>query len=206
MRHWYNYPWHITVMRFSSIMFSRSYRERAHSASDSSIWDKILRDRITTSTGRMASMPYTNEYGVTFVEVRTEVQYAHKANGKYLCQSLYVFVIFTKIFFMFFLVASTLPFIWGRKGIEFLCSILNCWQNRMSRGCLMGMPYSWDTRETQLSPSGLTLRIPVMCTTHASFRGMLSCELPTKSLQSLVAWVFILSLSLTHNPYNEISQ
>ena len=67
----------------------------------------------------------------------------------------------------------------------------------MSRGCLMGRPYLWDTRETQLSPSSLTLCIPVMCRAHASFRGMLSRELPTKSLQSSVAWVFILSLSNT---------
>ena len=59
-------------------------------------------------------MPYTNEYGVAPMEVQTKVQYAHKENGKYLCQSLYVFVIFTKIFFMFLLMASTVPFIWGQ--------------------------------------------------------------------------------------------
>ena len=59
----YNCPWHIVVMRFSSIMFNCSYRERAHSASNSSVWDKILRDRISTFVGRMASLPYTNEYG-----------------------------------------------------------------------------------------------------------------------------------------------
>ena len=48
--------------------------------------------------------------------------------------------------------------------------------------CLVGRPYPRDTRETQLSPSGLTLRILVMCKAHASFRGMLSRELPAKSL------------------------
>ena len=53
--------------------------------------------------------------------------------------------------------------------------------------CLAGRPYPRDTRETQLSPSGLTLRILVMCKAHASFRGMLSRELLTKSLQSSVA-------------------
>ena len=53
--------------------------------------------------------------------------------------------------------------------------------------CLAGRPYPRDTRETQLSPSGLTLHIPVMCKAHASFRGMLSHELPTKFLQSSVA-------------------
>ena len=46
---------------------------------------------------------------------------------------------------------------------------------------------TYETRETQLSPSGLSLRIPVICKAHASFRGMLSRELPTKSLQSSVA-------------------
>ena len=59
-------------------------------------------------------MPYTNKYEVAPVEVRIEVRYAHKANGKYSCQSLYVFVIFTKIFLMFLLAASTAPFVWGQ--------------------------------------------------------------------------------------------
>ena len=53
--------------------------------------------------------------------------------------------------------------------------------------CLAERLYPQDTRETQLSPSGLSLRIPVICKAHASFRGMLSRELPTKSLQSSVA-------------------
>ena len=104
----------MVVMHFSSIMFSCSYREWAHPVYDSFIWDKILRDGIFTSVGRTASMPYTNEYMVTPVEVQTEVWYAHRANGKYTCQFLYAFVIFTKIFFMFLLVASIAPFIWGR--------------------------------------------------------------------------------------------
>ena len=53
--------------------------------------------------------------------------------------------------------------------------------------CLAGRPYPRDTCETQLSPSGLTLRIPVMCKAHASFRRMLSRKLLAKSLQSSVA-------------------
>ena len=56
----------------------------------------------------------------------------------------------------------------------------------LTRKILAGRPYLRDTRETQLSPSGLTLCIPVMCKAHASFRGMLSRELPVKSLQSSV--------------------
>ena len=63
--------------------------------------------------------------------------------------------------------------------------------------CLAGRPYSRNTRKTQLSPSSLTLHIPVICKAHASFRGMLSQELPVKSLQSSVAWIFTLSLSNT---------
>ena len=43
----------------------------------------------------------------------------------------------------------------------------------------------------------LTPRIPVMCRAHASFRGMLSHKLPTKTLQSLIASVFTHSFSLT---------
>ena len=110
-RHWYNYPWHIAIIRFSSIIFSCSYQEWAHLASDSSVWDGILKDGISTSTRRMASMPYTSEYGVIPIEVRAKVWYAHRANGKYSCESLYVSVIFTKIFFMFLFGASTVPFI-----------------------------------------------------------------------------------------------
>ena len=53
--------------------------------------------------------------------------------------------------------------------------------------CLAGRPYSRDTWETQLSPSGLALCIPVMCKAYASFRRMLSCELPAKSLQFSIA-------------------
>ena len=53
--------------------------------------------------------------------------------------------------------------------------------------CLVGRPYPRDTCETQLSPSGLTLRIPVMSKAHASFHEMLSRELPVKPLQYLVA-------------------
>ena len=56
------------------------------------------------------------------------------------------------------------------------------WQNRMSRGCLTGRPYPRDTRETQLSPSIQTLRIPIMCKAHASFRGMLNREILAKIL------------------------
>ena len=67
----------------------------------------------------------------------------------------------------------------------------------MFRECLAGKPYLRATRETQLSPFVLTLRIPVMCRAHASFRGMLSCELPAKTLLSSIAWVFTLSLSIT---------
>ena len=38
-----------------------------------------------------------------------------------------------------------------------------------------------DTRETQLSPSVLTLRIPVMCRAHALLRGMLRREMLAKT-------------------------
>ena len=39
---------------------------------------------------------------------------------------------------------------------------------------LAGRPYPRDTRETQFSPSVLTLRIPIMCRAHASSREKLS--------------------------------
>ena len=72
------------------------------------------------------------------------------------------------------------------------------WQNRMFRRCLAGRPYPRATRETQLSPFVLTLRIPVMCRVYASLRGMLTRELPMKTLQSSMPWVFTHSLSLSH--------
>ena len=43
----------------------------------------------------------------------------------------------------------------------------------------------------------LTLRIPVMRRAYASFRKMLSRELPAKIFSLLFSWVFTLSLSLT---------
>ena len=74
---------------------------------------------------------------------------------------------------------------------------MTVWQNRMFYECLTRRPYLQANRETQLSPSILTLRIPVMCRAHASFRGMLSHELPVKTLMSSIAWVFTHSLSIT---------
>ena len=53
--------------------------------------------------------------------------------------------------------------------------------------CLAGVSREGLTRKTQLSPSGLTLRIPVMCKAHASFCGMLSRDIPAKTLQSSIA-------------------
>ena len=53
--------------------------------------------------------------------------------------------------------------------------------------CLAGRPYPRDTRKTQLSPSVLTLRIPVMCKAYATLRGMLSRELPARSFLSSIA-------------------
>ena len=57
----------------------------------------------------------------------------------------------------------------------------------MSHGCLAGSPYPRDTHETQLSPSVLTLRIPVMWKAYASFREMLSREIPAKILLASIA-------------------
>ena len=69
----------------------------------------------------------------------------------------------------------------------------------MFRECLVGRPYPRDTRETQLSPSVLNLCIPVMCRAHASFRMMLSREIPAKTLLSSIVWVFTHSLSITQS-------
>ena len=74
----------------------------------------------------------------------------------------------------------------------------------------MRRPYPRATCKTQLSPFVLTLCIPVMspfvltlcipvmCKAYASFREMLSCELPAKILQfSIYLSLHILSLSYT---------
>ena len=53
--------------------------------------------------------------------------------------------------------------------------------------CLAGVLREGLTRETQLSPSVLNLRIPVMCRAHASFRGMLSHEIPMKTFLASIA-------------------
>ena len=67
----------------------------------------------------------------------------------------------------------------------------------MSRGCLAGRPYPRDTRETQLSPSYPNSSHSNMCKSHGSLCRMLSRKLPTKTLQSSIAWVFTHSLSIT---------
>ena len=81
-------------------------------------------------------------------------------------------------------------------------SVYQKWQSGKTecfaiRKLLAGRPYLRTTHETQLSPSILTLRILVMCRAHASFRGMLSREIPAKTLLSSIAWVFTHSLSIT---------
>ena len=63
--------------------------------------------------------------------------------------------------------------------------------------CLGRRPYPHDTRETQLSPSVLTLRIPVMCRAHALLRGMRSREIPAKSF-SVFNSLSLHTLSLYH--------
>ena len=71
-----------------------------------------------------------------------------------------------------------------------------------------GRPYPQDTRETQLSPSVLTFRIPVMCRAHALLRGMLSHEIPAKtssifnslSLHTLFFYHTTLTIK-SHNKY-----
>ena len=53
--------------------------------------------------------------------------------------------------------------------------------------CFAERPYPRDTHEIQLSPSILTFRIPVMFKAHASLRGMLSRELPMRTLLASIA-------------------
>ena len=73
----------------------------------------------------------------------------------------------------------------------------------MFRGYLVGRLYPRDTHENQLSPSVMTLRIPVMCRAHASFHGKASQELPAKT-SCFLLHLESSKLSLTHNPYKEI--
>ena len=70
----------------------------------------------------------------------------------------------------------------------------------MFHECLAGRPYLRATRETQLSPSILTLCIPVMCKAYASFCRMLSRELLAKTLQSSIC-LSIHTLSLSHTTF-----
>ena len=84
--------------------------------------------------------------------------------------------------------------VWVQKCV----SDRTLWQNRMFCECLAGRPYPRATRKTQLSPSILTLHIPVMCRAHVSFRKMLSRELLAKTLQSSICLsLHALSLSLS---------
>ena len=68
-------------------------------------------------------------------------------------------------------------------GTESVYQIVQCGRTK----CLAGRPYPRDTRETQLSSFVLTIRIPVICKAHASLRGMLSHELPARTLLASIA-------------------
>ena len=89
----------------------------------------------------------------------------------------------------------------GNMGINSIStksvSEMTVYQNRMFRECLTGRPYPRATHEIQLFPSVLTLYISVICRAYASFRKILSHELPAKTLLSSIAWVFTHSLSIT---------
>ena len=61
-------------------------------------------------------------------------------------------------------------------------SVSTGWQNSMSRGCLAGRPYPRDTRERQLSPSVLTLRIPACARHMLHFAGSLVATYPRDSI------------------------
>ena len=54
------------------------------------------------------------------------------------------------------------------------------------------------SRKPVVSILSLTLCIPVMCKAHASLHGMLTRELPTKTLQSLICLESSHTLSLFH--------
>ena len=62
---------------------------------------------------------------------------------------------------------------------------------------LTGRPYLQDTHKTQLSPSVLTLRIPVMCRAHALLHEMLSREIPAKT-SSVFSSLSLHTLSFYH--------
>ena len=59
-----------------------------------------------------------------------------------------------------------------------------------------GLTHKTLTKTSCLHPV-LTLRISVMCRAHASLCGMLTCELPAKTLQSSICLEFSHSLSHT---------
>ena len=79
-------------------------------------------------------------------------------------------------------------------------SVYQNWQSdkkKMSRRCLAGRLYAWDTHKTQLSPSCPDSSHSSMCKSHGSLCGMLSRNSLMKTLQSLIAWVFTHTLSIT---------
>ena len=79
-------------------------------------------------------------------------------------------------------------------------SVYQKWQSGKTK-CFAGVSQEGLTRKILVKTSCLhpilTLRIPIICRAHASLRGMLTHELPTKTLQSSMAWVFTPSLSHT---------
>ena len=83
-------------------------------------------------------------------------------------------------------------------GIE---SVYQKWQSGKTE-CFAGVSREGLNHEILANTSCfhpvLTLRIPIMCRAHASLRGMLTRELPAKTLQSSMPWIFIHTLSLSH--------
>ena len=67
--------------------------------------------------------------------------------------------------------------------------------------CFVGVSQESLTRELLAKHSCLhpilTFRIPIMCKTHTSLHGKLSCEIPARTLLTSIAGVFTHTLSNT---------
>jgi len=98
---WYNCPWHIVVNLFSSMRLSWSCRVWTYSTSSNWASINTLREAISTSKWRTASIPYTNENGVALVDVRTGVRYPCNVNKSISCQYLCHFHLLDNFLYIF---------------------------------------------------------------------------------------------------------
>ena len=102
-----------------------SFSKSKHSTIISSFWTRLNPStcvlHMFTSAGITASTPYVRENGVSLVDLRGVVRYAHKTLGSSLAQlPLALSSLLFNPFNIVLLMVSAYPLLWGYVGVEYL--------------------------------------------------------------------------------------